>query len=59
MARKLKKPQVGYVAWHKGGLDPRRVAEVRLSSSGQMIRLDINGYITEWVPADNYTYTED
>lgn len=57
MARKFKKPQVGYVAWHKAGLDPRRVAEV--SSGGEMIRLDIFGHITDWVPADNYEYTED
>ena len=57
MARKFKKPQVGYIAWHKGGLDPRPVAEV--SSGGGMIRLNILGYITDWVPADNYEYTED
>lgn len=57
MARKFKKPQVGYVAWHKAGLDPRHVADV--SSDGEMIRLNIFGHITDWVPADNYEYRED
>ena len=56
MGRKFKKPQVGYIAWHKGGLDPRPVAEV--SKGREMIRLDILGIITDWLPADNYTYTE-
>jgi hypothetical protein len=51
-----KKPVVDRIAWHKGGLDPRRVAEV--SEDGTQIRLDILGYITTWLPAENYTYTE-
>lgn len=56
MVKHSKKPAVGKIAWHKGGLDPRPVAEV--SDGGKFIKLNIFGYVTTFVPAENYTYTE-
>jgi hypothetical protein len=52
-----RKPHVGDMAWHKGGLDPRPVAEV--SEDQKMVRLSIFGHLTDWVPARNYDFEED
>ena len=54
MVKHKKKPSIGAMAWHKGGLDPRPVAEI--SEDGSRIRLSIWGHLTDWVPAKNYTY---
>lgn len=51
-----RKPHVGDIASHKGGLDPRIVAEV--SEDKNFIRLRIFELVTDWVPAENYTYRE-
>ena len=51
-----RKPQVGDMAWHKGGLDPRPVAEV--SGDGKKVRLTIHTIVTDWVPASNYDFEE-
>lgn len=42
------------MAWHKGGLDPREVAEV--SDDSRSIRIIIGTLVTDWLPAKNYTY---
>lgn len=49
-----RKPHVGDMAWHKGGLDPRPVAEV--SENGKQVRLQIHTLVTDWVPARNYVF---
>jgi hypothetical protein len=54
MARR--KPHVGDMAWHKGGLDPRPVAEV--SEDSKQVRLQLHAMVTDWVPARNYDFEE-
>ena len=51
-------PTVGQWADHKyQELDPRQVVEV--SEDGESVRLEIMpGYVTDWVPADNYEFTD-
>ena len=51
-----RKPQVGDMAWHKGGLDPRPVAKV--SEDGKEVKLTIGSIETAWLRADNYDYEE-
>jgi hypothetical protein len=54
MSNHSKKPTVGHMAWHKGGLDPREVVEV--SDDGKRIKIRIWTLVTDWLPAKNYTY---
>lgn len=56
MSKLTNTPTADAIAWHRGGLDPRRVAEV--SEDGTKIKLDILGLISDWLPARNYRYEE-
>lgn len=51
-----RKPQVGDLAWHKEGLDPRPVSAV--SENGKAVKLTIGSIETAWVPAENYDFEE-
>lgn len=55
MSTPVKTPKVGDIAHHKGGLDPRPIADVDVESN--RIKLQIGSVQTEWVPMENYTYT--
>lgn len=49
------KPEVGDRAlYRRGHLDSRPVAEV--SEDGRRVRLDIMGYVTNWVPSSDYRF---
>jgi len=49
-----RQPHIGDMAFHKGNLDPRIVADV--SNDKERIKLKIGNIETQWVRADNYTY---
>lgn len=50
-----RKPQVGDLADHKSrSLDPRPVAAVH--EGGALIKIKIGDLISDWLPAENYTY---
>lgn len=51
------KPQIGYWATHKSHrLDPRQVVDV--SDDGQFIKIKLITNVTDWIPAENYTFRE-
>lgn len=55
MSTPIFKPEVGCWATHVAGhLDPREVIEI--SSDGLLVKLDIVGLPSPWLPAENYTY---
>lgn len=56
MSHHRETPTVGYAAWHKEGLDPREVVEV--SEDQKAIKIRIGTVVTDWLPAENYTYVE-
>lgn len=51
-------PQVGDYAWHKSGLDPRRVVAVMEEEDEVWIKIDILGHTTDWLRAVNYEFEE-
>lgn len=55
MAKNIKTPVVGALAWHKNGLDPREVVDV--SPDGKGIRIFILTSKSDWLPASNYDFS--
>lgn len=53
MKNETSTPQVGDLAWHKDGYDPRPVTRIE----GPMIGLDILGSEAWPCPIENYTFT--
>lgn len=49
-------PEVGDLAWHKDGLDPREVTWV--SESGEHVLLDFWGHEVGPFPVQNYEFTK-
>jgi hypothetical protein len=54
MPLNTKRPEVGDLAYHKSGLDPREVTAV--SENATFVKLDILGKETDWLNAVNYTF---
>ncbi len=52
-------PKVGDLAWHKRGLDPRRVVDVVVLDGVRHIKIELLGTTSSPMLAKNYTYTRE